>query len=141
MYEAPRKANLLVPMILGVMLGCTSPTSSTVAMSDRQTTATKATPTMIDQVGGRAAQIFRQRCVSCHGIRGDGLGVAARSLPVKPRSFLDPNWRASVTDEHLATVIVRGGAAVGLHPLMSANPDLKNQPAVIKGLIEIIRGL
>ncbi|MEE2786407.1 MAG: c-type cytochrome [Myxococcota bacterium] len=128
-------------------LACTSPPDSPAlnaesisGKTDRKISALR-TPPIIDQVGGRAAQIFRQRCVSCHGLSGDGQGVAARSLPVKPRAFTDAHWRSTVSNEHLKTVIVRGGAAVGQSHLMTANPDLKDQPDVVMGLIKIIRGL
>ena len=102
---------------------------------------TKAEPQIPAQVGGQAAEIYRSRCATCHGIAGHGDGITAGSLPVKPRSLREQGWLASVSDEHLKAVIVHGGTAVGKSALMPSNQDLKNQPKVLSELIRIIRGL
>ena len=86
-----------------------------------------------------AKEIFATRCVACHGDKGDGQGVAAAGLPVKPRAYTDPLWQASVTDAYLKQVIVAGGAALGKSPLMPGNPDLETQPAVAEALVRTIR--
>lgn len=78
-------------------------------------------------------------CAACHGATGAGDGAAAVALVPKPRSFGDKEWQASVTDEHLAKVIVEGGPAVKLSPLMAANPDLADKPEVVAGLVQMIR--
>ena len=98
-------------------------------------------PSIIAQVGGHAASIYRTRCATCHGIAGLGNGAAAKPLPVKPRSFKDDAWRSKVSDTHLRTIIVKGGGAVGKSALMTPNYDLQNRPLVLNGLIKIIRGL
>ena len=90
---------------------------------------------------GEAASKWDTLCVSCHGKKGVGDGVAAGSLKVKPRSFADQAWQGSVTDEHLAKVIVEGGKAVGKSELMPASPDLKDKPAVVADLVKKIRSL
>ena len=100
-----------------------------------------AEPAILAQVGGDAADVYRARCSTCHGIGGKGDGAAAASLNPKPRSFTDPTWQASVTDEHIKKVIVGGGQAVGKSALMTANPDLKGLTPVLDGLVKIIRGL
>ena len=64
-----------------------------------------------------------------------------RRAQPKPRSFADPAWRASVTDDHIRKVIVGGGTAVGKSALMTANPDLADNKAVLDGLVKIVRGL
>lgn len=78
-------------------------------------------------------------CSTCHGKNGVGDGAAAAALNPKPRNYTDKAWQKSVTDEQLAKVIVGGGPAGGLSPLMPPNPDLKDKPEVVAGLIQIIR--
>jgi mono/diheme cytochrome c family protein len=86
-----------------------------------------------------ANKIWNERCVTCHGTDGGGKGPGAAALAVKPRSFKDPTWQASVDDARLAKVIVEGGASVGLDPAMAPNPDLKDKPAVVAELVEKVR--
>jgi mono/diheme cytochrome c family protein len=88
-----------------------------------------------------AAKIWRDRCVNCHGERGLGDGEGATFLPVAPRAIGDAAWQQSVTDEHIATVIVEGGPAVGLSPIMAANPDLRTKPDVVDALVQYVRQL
>jgi len=86
-----------------------------------------------------AAQIFQERCVTCHGPEGRGDGPAGALYNPPPRNFHDPKWQKSVTDDTLAKVIVYGGAAAGLSTKMSANPDLQSKPAVVAALVQQIR--
>lgn len=86
-----------------------------------------------------ARQIYSTRCLMCHGKFGKGDGPAAASLNPKPRDWSDPAWQASVTDEHLAKVVVGGGAAVGKSMLMPPNPDLKQKPEVVTELVKLVR--
>jgi len=85
---------------------------------------------------------FRQLCSTCHGPAGGGDGPAAAGLNPKPRDLGDAGWQASVDDEHLRTVITKGGAAVGLSPLMTPfggavrGEDLENLVAFIRSLSE-----
>ena len=64
------------------------------------------------------------RCVTCHGANGAGDGPASVGLTPRPRDFRDPAWQAKVTDAHIEEIIAKGGAAVGLSPLMPPQPDL-----------------
>jgi mono/diheme cytochrome c family protein len=86
-----------------------------------------------------AEQIFNTRCVTCHGASGKGDGAAAAALNPKPRDYSDKAWQAATTDDMIAKAIVEGGAAVGKSPLMPPNPDLKDKPEVVKGLVAKIR--
>jgi mono/diheme cytochrome c family protein len=88
-----------------------------------------------------AKTVFETRCSTCHGLTGAGDGPASAALNPKPRTLADAEWQKKVTDEHIAQVIVKGGESVGLSPLMTANPDLDAKPEVVKGLVQIIRGL
>ncbi|MBI2372496.1 MAG: c-type cytochrome [Deltaproteobacteria bacterium] len=85
--------------------------------------------------------VFNTRCATCHGPLGMGDGAAAAALNPKPRSFKDAEWQKSVTDDHIAATIVKGGAAVGKSPLMAPNPDLEAKPEVVKALVARVRKL
>ncbi|WP_373047632.1 c-type cytochrome [Vulgatibacter sp.] len=86
-----------------------------------------------------AKQTFSTVCATCHGPQGAGDGPASAGFPVKPRSFNDAEWQKSVTDEHIAKVIVEGGPAVGKSPLMPGNPQLAGKPEVVSGLVQLVR--
>jgi mono/diheme cytochrome c family protein len=86
-----------------------------------------------------ADQVFSTRCATCHGTTGHGDGPASVALNPKPRSYSDPVWQKSVTDDQIKKTIIEGGASVGKSPLMAANPDLANQPEVVEGLVKIVR--
>lgn len=88
-----------------------------------------------------AKTIFAQRCATCHGPEGKGDGPAGQALNPKPRTFSDKAWQEKVNDEHIAKIIIGGGPAVGLSPMMAPNPDLKEKPAVVKGLVKLVRDL
>ncbi len=93
------------------------------------------------QARQEAETIWAERCTNCHGARGLGDGPGALILQTKPRALADSGWQASVTDEHIATVIVDGGQSVGLSPDMAANPDLKTKPEVLEALVQHVRSL
>lgn len=82
---------------------------------------------------------FQQLCAVCHGPAGAGDGAAAPGLNPKPRDLGSAEWQASVDDAHLKKVIVEGGPAVGLSPMMTAQrgmaaDDLENVVAYIRSL-------
>lgn len=99
----------------------------------------EAAPAAAGGAAEEAKQIFSSRCVSCHGATGQGDGVAAAALNPKPRAYSDKEWQASVTDEHIAKVIVEGGMAVGKSALMPPNPDLASKKEVVDALVAMIR--
>jgi hypothetical protein len=76
----------------------------------------------------------------CHGAGGKGDGAGSAALQPKPRDFTSAEWQASVTDEHIAKIISYGGAAVGMAPIMPANPDLVDKPEVVAALVKTVRG-
>lgn len=88
-----------------------------------------------------ARQKFDTLCFTCHGKTGGGDGPASAGLTPPPRNLQDPAWQASVTDAHIETIIVSGGAAVGKSLAMPSNPDLKAKPGVVAALREHIRSL
>lgn len=87
----------------------------------------------------RAATFFAARCRVCHGPEGRGNGPMAGTLRPPPRSFADAVWQQSTTDEAIATIILKGGAAVGRSAAMPAAPELARQPGTLAGLVRLVR--
>ncbi|HMJ10281.1 MAG TPA: cytochrome c [Polyangiaceae bacterium] len=106
-----------------------------------QPTATPATTATQAPVAGNAEaqKLFKARCGVCHGAAGKGDGPGAAALNPKPRNYTNAEWQKSISDEAIAKIIVTGGAAVGKSPSMPANPDLASKPAVVSGLVGIVR--
>lgn len=86
-----------------------------------------------------ANRVWKDKCVTCHGEQGLGNGPGSMALDPKPRSFRDPTWQQQTTDERIATVIVKGGAAAGLSAGMAPNPELEGKPEVVAELVELVR--
>ncbi len=88
----------------------------------------------------KGKKAYEMYCVSCHGASGAGDGVAAAALNPKPRNFTDAAYMTGRTDSVLTKVVVEGGAANNLSPLMSPwGTTLK--PDEIKGVVAYIRTL
>lgn len=87
-----------------------------------------------------ARALFKTVCAACHGEHGDASGPTAAALNPKPRNFNDPEWQASVTDDHLSTTILKGGPSVGKSPLMPPHPQLAQKPQVVAELVKLVRG-
>jgi mono/diheme cytochrome c family protein len=87
----------------------------------------------------QAEQMYTTVCALCHGSDGTGRGPAAAQLNPKPRDYTDPAWQASITDELIRETILKGGAAVGKSPAMPGQPQLKDHPELLDGLVQIIR--
>jgi hypothetical protein len=86
-------------------------------------------------------QVWNTRCSLCHGAGGKGDGPASAPLTPKPRDMTDKKWQTSVDDKHIEIVIVKGGPAVNLSPMMAANPDLEAKPDVVRALRAKVRSL
>ena len=141
-----KAASLLLTLAAAAfsLVGCGKNTppkqaKQTAAVTKAQTAPKE--PAIIEQVGGNAAVVFRARCSTCHGIGGKGDGAASASLNPKPRDLTSKEWQASVKDDHIRKIIIGGGQAVGMSATMTANPDLKDKPEIVNGLVKIIRGL
>jgi cytochrome c553 len=93
--------------------------------------------------GGMPSQaegMFQTLCATCHGMDGTGNGPAAAALNPKPRNYTDPAWQASITDDQIKEIILKGGQGVGKSPSMPGQPQLKEHPEVLDELVQIIRG-
>jgi mono/diheme cytochrome c family protein len=99
----------------------------------------KTSSAITEEARKEASDIFKDRCVTCHGEQGHGDGPGASNLMPKPIDFHNSNWQVSVSDADIAKAIVQGGPAVGLSNQMQPNPDLEDKPGVVAALVERIR--
>lgn len=127
----------LIALALALCVACGKnekpPPSSNVSFTQESGPPSKQGP------GDAAKNMFAQTCATCHGLDGTGTGPAASMLNPKPRNYTDPTWQASITDDDIKAIILGGGQAVGKSPSMPPNPTLKDNPAVLDGLVKIIR--
>jgi mono/diheme cytochrome c family protein len=140
MSYRPQAGSILLALVF-VAAALPRPTALAETASSATGVPTKdgaATPATAAQAA--AGEIYASSCVSCHGPRGGGDGLAAAGLPKKPASFSDPAWQAATSDEEIERAILDGGRAVGKSPLMPPNPELRARPAVVAALREMIRG-
>lgn len=92
-----------------------------------------------DVVKGKS--LFEQRCASCHGNEGKGDGPIAAGLPpeMKPRDLQSPERKVATDDAKLKDLIVKGGPAFGLNPLMAPQTGLSDDD--LTSLIAFINSL
>ena len=60
------------------------------------------------------AAVYQRYCVTCHGVRGDGDGAAARLFKPPPADLT----RSNKSDDYKALIIRLGGGPVGRSPGM-----------------------
>jgi mono/diheme cytochrome c family protein len=126
---------------LAVILGLTAALSSHAIPASAASADSAGKTVVTPQAREQAAQIFEERCQSCHGPEGRGDGPAAENLKPRPRDFHNRRWQKAVTDAEISKAIVYGGSSVGLSGEMAPNPDLENEPAIVSALVERIRKL
>lgn len=122
----------------------TATNTATKAADTAKADATKAADTAKAAAKDPAAEakaLFAARCVLCHGAGGKGDGVGAAGLNPKPRDMTKAEWQKSVTDAHIAKVIIGGGPSVGLSASMPPNPDLADKKPIVDELVKIVRGM
>jgi mono/diheme cytochrome c family protein len=133
-----------VLFVLAVLAACGKnekpPPPSSNAPTAQETGPASGTRTASAGGSSQAQRIFQTVCATCHGTDGTGNGPGAQALNPKPRNYTDAAWQASVSDEDIKKIIVEGGAAVGKSPMMPANKHLAEQPEILDGLVQIIRG-
>ena len=62
-----------------------------------------------DPVLARGHEIYRERCISCHGPRGRGDGPLARNLPgPPPRNLVEEPWKHGDRPEQVLAVLENG---------------------------------
>jgi mono/diheme cytochrome c family protein len=106
------------------------------------TTATAAPELDMAAVEAGKATFATLGCVACHGANGKGDGAAAAALEPKPRNYSDSAWQDSVTDEHIKKVILEGGAANGMSPLMAGyGAQFEGKEADLNNIVTYIRSL
>jgi mono/diheme cytochrome c family protein len=91
-----------------------------------------------DQADGR--KLYASYCASCHGEKGKGDGVAARSLPAKPADHTNGAVMNQLNDKFLMEVITKGGSAVGKSNFMPPWGGALNEKQ-IRDLVVFIRTL
>jgi len=97
-------------------------------------------PALSQETRARARELYDTRCAPCHGANGEGDGPQGIVLDPLPRNYSDPAWQAGITDEQIARTIIEGGEERGFSPTMPSNRDLERRPAIVNGLVELIRG-
>src|SRR5579872_6831054 len=68
-----------------------------------------------------AQAYYTARCAVCHGVFGAGDGPNADMFNPRPHNQTDPAWQASVTDDQIREIILRGGVKLGKSPAMPSN--------------------
>ena len=89
----------------------------------------------------KGKELFSQRCASCHGELGAGDGPVAMALPpeMKPRDLQKYDVKYAKDDAKFKELLKKGGAAVGLNPMMPPQPDLSD--ADIDSVIAFVHSL
>jgi cytochrome c553 len=136
-------------VVMLALIGCSRNTDPPPPTSGSPTARPESGPshTRHSNPGGNglsAVEIAQRRyatlCSNCHGMDGTANTPTGNALNPKPRDYTDPKWQASVTDQQIADIILKGGQAVGKSNLMPGNPDLASRPDVIDELVKIVRG-
>lgn len=139
----PKGINQLVKpdraQALNVVAAAAAPTSTPPERA-AATVGSRGQPASAQAIADAQAQeIYAQRCMLCHGLKGLGNGVAAENLRPKPRNLQNQAWQSATSDAEIAAIIRLGGAGVGKSMMMPANPDLAAKPEVLAGLVKIVR--
>lgn len=85
--------------------------------------------------------LYQARCATCHGQTGVGDGPASRGLQPLPRNLRTAAWQDAISDDHLRTTILSGGASVGRSSRMPPQPDLARHPDALEKLVKHVRTL
>lgn len=88
----------------------------------------------------KGGQLYSQRCAMCHGDKGAGDGPVAATIPegMKPRNLTE-TYKYATDDAKFKELLQKGGAGVGLSPLMPAQSDLK--PDDLDNIIAFVKTL
>lgn len=89
----------------------------------------------------KGGTLYAQRCAMCHGEKGAGDGPVAATIPegMKPRNLKEGAYKYATDDAKFKELLQKGGAGVGLSPLMPAQSDLK--PEDLDNIIAFVKSL
>jgi len=97
-----KKFGYLILLGFLVLSACGSNSSSNSTLTPIETVpaeyAGKTNPLDVN-AATEGAEVFRSNCISCHGERGEGDGVASQSLDPKPANLIDVS--KSADDDYL----------------------------------------
>jgi len=88
----------------------------------------------------KTRQTYQWYCAQCHGMKGEGDGINAKSLTVPPRNHTKAEYLETRTDEQLFEAVKFGGLSVGRAPCMPAWGHTLDEDA-IHSLVQYIREL
>ena len=91
-----------------------------------------------NQAEGR--KLYASYCSTCHGEKGKGDGMAAKSLPAKPADHTNGAIMNQMNDKFLLDIIAKGGSAVGKSSFMPSWGSALDEKQ-IRDLIVFIRTL
>jgi mono/diheme cytochrome c family protein len=74
----------------------------------------------VAQEHSEGRKLYLTYCTGCHGASGKGDGPAGKKLRVKPADHTNTQKMGQYTDDHLFTVIAKGGMKVGRSAEMPA---------------------
>ena len=128
-----RSLVIAIPLTLAVLAAACKDAREDSAPGESAAAAAAAPPSA-------AQAYYTARCVECHGATGAGNGPSADSFNPRPHNETEPEWQASVTDDQIREIILRGGVKLGKSPAMPSNQRLREHPEVLDGLVKIVRG-
>lgn len=98
-----------------------------------------ATAFAADLAKGKA--LYEGLCLSCHGVAGAGDGPVGAALPpeMKPRNLQLAQMKFATDDTKFMELLKKGGAGVGLNPLMPAQAQLSDEE--MKNVIAFVHSL
>ena len=85
--------------------------------------------------------LFTQICASCHGMEGAGDGPVGKALPEgqRPANMQIAAFKFAKDETKFIELLQKGGAGVGLNPIMPAQAQLK--PDEVKALYTFVKSL
>lgn len=92
------------------------------------------------QNAAEGRKLYTSYCSTCHGDKGKGDGMAAKSLPAKPADHTNGAVMNQHNDKFLMDIISKGGSAVGKSSFMPSWGSALEEKQ-IRDLVAFIRTL